>query len=97
MRFNGYNSRDPSVLSNFVNPHIFSWDDLLDEIYASGYEVASVFFANWLQMLKKSAMRGDEARNPAVKLIGYFEPNSGGVEEYYGCKGHVRIDGCAEE
>ena len=31
-------------------------------------------------MLRKSAAQGDEIRNPAVKLIEYFEKNYGGDE-----------------
>lgn len=38
-------------------------------------------------MLRKSAVRGDEACNQAVKLIGYFELNYGGVEDNFGRRG----------
>ena len=71
---------NPPIFYNLVNPHVFSWEELLDELHASGLEFKSVSFNDWLKMLQESATQGDELRNPAVKLIEYFEMNYGGEE-----------------
>lgn len=71
------NDDDTSIFYNLVNPHVFSWDDLLAELHTSGLEFTPVPFHDWLQMLQKSAERGDELRNPVVKLIDYIEQTYG--------------------
>lgn len=76
-RRRGEDMSNPSIFYNLVNPHVFSWEDLLGELHAGGLEFTSVPFSDWLQMLQESAAQGDELRNPAVKLIGYFEMNYG--------------------
>ena len=52
----------------------------MGELHASGLEFSSVPFSEWLQTLQHSATQGDEIRNPAVKLVEYFEKNYGGQE-----------------
>ena len=78
----GDDMQNPSIFYNLVNPNVFSWEDLLDELHASGLEFTSVSVSNWLQMLRQSAAQGDELRNPAVKLIEYFEQNYGTDENF---------------
>ena len=41
-------------------------------------------FGDWLEMLRKSAAEGDEVRNPAVKLVEYFEKSYGAGEGFEG-------------
>lgn len=96
LRLNGYDSSHSSVFYNVVNPHVFSWDDLLGELHASGLEFTSVSSADWLQMLKKSAAQDDGVRNPAVKLIEYFEKNYGGIEEN-SLRGHLTFESTAAQ
>ncbi|KAL9611868.1 MAG: hypothetical protein Q9167_003522 [Letrouitia subvulpina] len=67
------NESDCPIFYNLVNRHVFFWKDLLRELHASGFEFTSVSFSDWLQLLRESAAQEEEARNPAVKLIEYFE------------------------
>ena len=64
-----------SNVYNLVNPHTFSWEDLLSELRACGLEFTNSSFNDWLRLLQESAARESETSNPAVKLIGYFEKN----------------------
>jgi hypothetical protein len=73
----GPDPSNPSIFYNLVNPHVFSWEDLLSELHAAGLEFTTVSFSDWLQKLRISAAHGDELRNPAVKLIDYFEKTYG--------------------
>lgn len=64
---------DPPVMYNMVNPHLFKWDQLLEELKTAGLEFKAVPFADWLQRLQDSASRaGEEEKNPAVKLLDHF-------------------------
>ena len=56
---------------------MFSWKDLLAELHTAGLEFRTVSFSDWLEKLRKSAAQGDQVRNPAVKLIEYFEKSYG--------------------
>lgn len=58
---------------NLVNPHTFSWEDLLDVLHANGLHFSTKPFADWLSLLKASASKCEEDDNPAVKLLEYFE------------------------
>lgn len=78
------NSTDDSGVYNLVNPHIFSWEDLLSELHACGLEFTSKPFRDWLQLLRKSAAQEDEMRNPAIKLLEYFENNHKAEESLAG-------------
>ena len=64
---------DPPVIYNMVNPHEFSWDDLLGELKNTGLNFKSVATGDWLDMMRKSAANGDVEKNPAVKLLDYYE------------------------
>ncbi|KAI0004734.1 acetyl-CoA synthetase-like protein [Xylariaceae sp. FL0662B] len=64
---------DPPVIYNVVNPHVFSWDQLLKELRKAGLEFQTVPFSDWLQRLRNSASHCHEELNPATKLIGHFE------------------------
>lgn len=63
----------PPVFYNMVNPRSVSWGEVLRELKAAGMEFTKVPFDEWLRQLRKSAIRGEEKQNPAVKLIEYFE------------------------
>ena len=67
------NSRDPPVVYNMCNPHLFSWDQLLEEVRKAGLEFERVPYGDWMQLLRDSASNGDEEHNPAVKLLDHFE------------------------
>ncbi|KAI1425249.1 acetyl-CoA synthetase-like protein [Xylaria sp. FL1777] len=64
---------NPPVFYNMVNPDTFSWDRLLQALKEAGLDFEAVSFADWLQLLRDDAARGNEKYNPAVKLLGYFE------------------------
>jgi hypothetical protein len=69
---------NPPIFYNLVNPDSFPWSDLLHELRSAGLEFHTVPFSDWLQKLRQSAEQGDNAvRNPAVKLIDYFEKSCG--------------------
>lgn len=61
------------MVYNMVNPLRFSWTDLLKELRDAGLEFEEVPATIWLSRLRHSAEMGDEERNPAVKLLDYFE------------------------
>ena len=73
--FDHGNPRDAarSRFYNLVNPRVFFWEDLHAELRACGLDFKTVPFVEWHRMLREAAAHGDEARNPAVKLINYFE------------------------
>ena len=64
---------NPPVVYNMCNPHVFSWDQLLEKVRKAGLEFETVPYGDWMQLLRKSASSGDEERNPAVKLLDHFE------------------------
>lgn len=66
-------STNPPVVYNMCNPHLFSWDQLLEEVRKAGLEFERVPYGDWMQLLRNSASNGDEAQNPAVKLLDHFE------------------------
>ncbi|KAL8403244.1 hypothetical protein RB594_008490 [Gaeumannomyces avenae] len=73
------NGRSPPVFYNMVNPHEFPWSELLAELKAAGLDFEVVPRRIWLERLRESAVRGgEEERNPAVKLIEYYDKEFGG-------------------
>ncbi|OTB03018.1 hypothetical protein M426DRAFT_264025 [Hypoxylon sp. CI-4A] len=64
---------NPAIFYNLVNPNGASWDEVLEELQDAGLEFTKVPFEEWIMMLRKSAARGEEEQNPAVKLIEYYE------------------------
>jgi hypothetical protein len=71
---------DPPIFYNLVNPNEFSWSELLSELCAAGLEFKTVPFRRWLDMLQESAAKGEEKRNPAIKLIEYYQTTYGAGE-----------------
>lgn len=67
------NTTVPPVIYNMVNPHQFSWDELLEELKAGGLDFATIPYGDWMERLRESASTGDEERNPAVKILDHFE------------------------
>lgn len=43
------------------------------ELRGVGLDFATIPFADWVKKLRESAARVDEAHNPAVKLVEFFE------------------------
>lgn len=79
-------STNPPVVYNMCNPHLFSWDQLLEKVREAGLEFETVPYGDWMQLLRSSASNGDEEQNPAVKLLDHFElrysmSNSTSVED----------------
>lgn len=70
-------SADPPVIYNMVNPHDFQWDDLLEDLKSAGLSFESVSTSDWLDMMRQSAADGDVEKNPAVKLLDYYEREYG--------------------
>jgi hypothetical protein len=66
-------SISPPVFYNMVNPAVFSWADVLAELKKTSLDFEVVTFSRWLQKLQESAAKGDEMRNPAVKLVDYYK------------------------
>ena len=66
-------STNPPVVYNMCNPHLFSWDQLLEKVRKAGLEFETVPYGDWMQLLRNSASNGDEEQNPAVKLLDHFE------------------------
>ena len=66
-------STNPPVIYNMCNPHLFSWDQLLEEVRKAGIEFETVPYGDWMQLLRESASNGEEEQNPAVKLLDHFE------------------------
>ncbi len=69
------NANDPPVFYNLVNPASFLWRDLLRKLRsAPGIpSFAEVSPALWLAKLRASMVLGQEERNPAVKLLAFYE------------------------
>lgn len=87
-------SRNPQVIYNMCNPHLFSWDQLLEEVREAGVKFEKVPYGDWMQLLRDSASKGDEEQNPAVKLLDHFElryrlSNGGSVKIADANKGKV--------
>ncbi|RMJ25467.1 NRPS-like enzyme [Aspergillus sp. HF37] len=74
------NSDEPLIFYNLVNSNEFSWSELLSELCAAGLEFETVPFSRWLDMLQESAAKGEEKRNPAIKLIEYYQKTYGAGE-----------------
>lgn len=72
-------TENPSVVYNLVNPRLFSWAELLESLGRAGLKFRVVSFEEWLRKLRESAERGEQDRNPAVKLIDHFEKRYGGL------------------
>lgn len=66
-------STNPPVVYNMCNPHLFSWDQLLEKVRKAGLDFETVPYGDWMQLLRNSASSGDEEQNPAVKLLDHFE------------------------
>ena len=64
---------NPPVVYNMCNPHLFSWDQLLEKVRKAGLEFETVPYGDWMQLLRNSASNGEEEQNPAVKLLDHFE------------------------
>lgn len=74
---------------NIVNPRGVPWEDVLKELKAAGLNFNTVSFEEWLRELRKSAARGQEKINPAVKLIEYFEEHyASSLTSQNGYEGH---------
>ncbi|KAK3300370.1 putative NRPS-like enzyme [Chaetomium fimeti] len=73
---------NPPIFYNMVNPASFGWSDLLRVLRsAPGIPpFAEVSPALWLAKLRASAALGQEERNPAVKLLDYYEEQYGAEE-----------------
>jgi thioester reductase-like protein len=64
------------VIYNMVNPTVFEWRRLLQELSAAGLTFETVEIQSWLKRLQRAAAENDgteEVRNPAVKLLHHFE------------------------
>lgn len=64
------------VIYNMVNPSVFEWSQLLQELAAIGMKFETVGTRLWLEKLQQAAAIDDgaeEVRNPAVKLLHHFE------------------------
>lgn len=66
-------SINPPVVYNMCNPHLFSWDQLLEKLREAGLEFETVPYGDWMQLLRNTAANGDEEQIPAVKLLDHFE------------------------
>ncbi|KAM5436557.1 putative NRPS-like protein biosynthetic cluster [Microsporum ferrugineum] len=62
-----------SIYYNIVNPHTFHWHQLLQELLDSSFLFNAIPTNDWLVKLRESAEQEDEAVNPAITLIEYFE------------------------
>ncbi|KAI1081037.1 hypothetical protein F5B20DRAFT_88812 [Whalleya microplaca] len=70
-------THNPPIFYNMVNPHIFSWVELLRELKTAGLQFDIVPVQNWLSSLQRYADSGEEKTNPTVKLLHYFETQYG--------------------
>ena len=66
-------STSPPVIYNMVNPHTFSFDRLLEALHEAGLEFKTVPYAQWMVLLRESAVAGNVKENPAIKLLDHFE------------------------
>lgn len=68
---------NPPIFYNLVNPDLFPWDMLLEELKKTGLQFQTVPFQDWLCDIQKSAEKGDERHNSAIKLIDYYKMHYG--------------------
>jgi thioester reductase-like protein len=65
------------LVYNLCSPHTFDWTtSFLPALQAAGLDFTLVSFETWLDKLKTNAQGGEQedlARNPAIKLVDYFE------------------------
>ncbi|MCJ1280878.1 hypothetical protein MMC26_000195 [Xylographa opegraphella] len=68
---------------NLVNPHRSSWEALIPTIIKSlGENIEPVSFSEWFDALQASAGKSEDvAKNPAIKLLEWFEQMKAGAEE----------------
>ncbi|KAI9745045.1 MAG: hypothetical protein M1818_001323 [Claussenomyces sp. TS43310] len=77
---NNDDDNQPATFYNLVNPHTFSWAQLLAELRAAGLAFRTVPFADWLLLLQRSATAAAadvQVQNPAIKLVDFFERSYG--------------------
>jgi len=72
-RPNAISNTNPPVIYNMVNPRLFPWNDMLEELHVAGLDFKAVPYIEWLQKLREDAANHKEAVNPAVKLLVHFE------------------------
>ncbi|PLB40323.1 putative NRPS-like enzyme [Aspergillus candidus] len=72
--------RDPATgklvddtVYNLTNSRTFSWAEMLGALRRSGFRFETVSFDRWLDLMKASEARGEEAVNPAVKLVAHYQ------------------------
>ena len=58
---------------NLTNSRTFSWSDMLGALRGSGFRFETVSFDRWLDLMRDSEARGEEAVNPAVKLVEHYQ------------------------
>jgi thioester reductase-like protein len=62
---------------NLCNPSEFAWSSLLATLKHAGFQFDTIPFQSWLERLRESEAKGEEAVNPAVKLIHHYEAMCG--------------------
>ncbi|KAM3076421.1 hypothetical protein ACMFMG_007240 [Clarireedia jacksonii] len=68
----------PEIIYNICSPHTFSWTrDLLPELGSCRLEFKAVPPSVWLAQLRSAARLSNADRNPAVKLLEYYERSYG--------------------
>lgn len=73
---------NPEIFYNLLNPRPFQWSSLLTELSEAGLKFDTVPFMDWMEKLQESAAHGDELKNPAVKLIEFFEEEFGAQDSF---------------
>ncbi|KAH6663644.1 hypothetical protein B0J14DRAFT_682919 [Halenospora varia] len=73
---------NPEIFYNLLNPRPFQWSSLLTELSEAGLKFDTVPFMDWMEKLQESATHGDELKNPAVKLIEFFEEEFGAQDSF---------------
>ncbi|KAJ5092472.1 hypothetical protein NUU61_007342 [Penicillium alfredii] len=61
------------TIYNVCNSREFTWSALLSSLQSNGFQFETVPFEEWLQKLRESEARGEEHKNPAIKLIDHYE------------------------
>ncbi|PQE04896.1 NRPS-like enzyme protein [Rutstroemia sp. NJR-2017a BBW] len=70
--------RTPELIYNIRSPHTFSWTrDLLPKLNSCGLEFKAVSPSVWLAQIRSAARLANADRNPAVKLLEYYERSYG--------------------
>lgn len=67
---------DDSVFYNMVNPLVFQWSELLEQLRDAGLDFETISVREWVKELRNVAEKDggvEAAQNPAVKLIHHFE------------------------